>query len=399
MRTETLFYQNMYQQTATATVLDCRRHERGWNVLLDRTVFYPEGGGQYGDRGYIEAVKVLDCFYLDGEICHLCEEPLAVGQAVDLHLDWDLRYRRMQEHSGEHLISGIIHRDFGYDNVGFHMGHEGVTIDYNGVIDAEHLLAIENEANAIIYQNRPIEILYPKPQELSLFSYRSKKEINGPIRLVRVPDCDLCACCGTHVKHTGEIGLIHFTDSISYKGGVRLTLRLGRNALEDYQRKDNALRAISRQLSVPPADCVSRTAQTLERLSDSEQQLLYWQQCYIEERLRATADCDDGTRAASPSHPSSSDCLQLCELDGVDPSLLARIITARQPDHTLIVINHQTEKTLCTIRSEVLPLPALAKQLGQEGLFRGGGRAGQIQGELLCSVAELRQRLIEISQN
>lgn len=389
MRTETLFYQDMYQQSASATVLDCRPHKGGWNVLLDRTVFYPEGGGQYGDRGFIDGVSVLDCFYLDDEICHLCAAPVAIGRTVAIRLDWDLRYRRMQEHSGEHLVSGIIHRDFGYDNVGFHMGHEGVTIDYNGTINAEQLLAIENEANAIIYQNRPIEILYPEPQKRNLFSYRSKKEINGPLRLVRVPDCDLCACCGTHVARTGEIGLIHFTDIITYKGGVRLTLQLGRNALEDYQRKDSALRSISRQLSVPPSDCVSRTAQTLERLSVTEQQLLYWQQRYIEERLHT----------ATTGAPEGVDGLRLCELEGVDSSLLARTLTAHQSAQNLIVVNHQTKKTLCTIRSQHLPLAAIAKQLGQEGLFRGGGRNEQIQGELLCSVADLCRRLAEIRAN
>lgn len=380
-QTEKLFYQDVYLQDTTATVLACEATRDGFAVVLDRTVFYPEGGGQYGDHGRIDEIPVTDCYYQDEVICHLCTRPLPVGKTVRLMLDWDLRYRRMQEHSGEHLISGIIYRDFGYDNVGFHMGSEAVTIDYNGPINADQLLAIEDEANTIIYQNRPIEILYPDDQELSSYQFRSKKELTGKIRLVRVPSCDLCACCGTHVRTTGEIGLIHFTSAIRYKGGVRLTLQLGRNALEDYRRKDNSLKQLSALLNVPMTNCVERTGNLLEKLNTAEQSILLWQQRYIEERLTAAT--------AAGADTSERQQILLCELEAVAPSLLARLITAAPVTQTLVVINKQETAQLCTIRSETLPLADICKALKADGCFRGGGRGSQIQGELLCSVTEL----------
>ena len=255
--TERLYDQNAYISSFEAVVTDCRPYGDGYAVLLDRTAFFPEGGGQSGDSGSIGHVAVRDTQEADGEILHLTDTPCEAGAAYPCHIDFSLRYDRMQNHSGEHIVSGLVHALFGLDNVGFHLGESETTLDFNGVLDREQLDRVEELANEAIWHNLPILCAYPTEEQLASLDYRSKKELSGAVRIVTIEGYDCCACCAPHVARTGEIGLIKLLDFIHYKGGVRIWLAAGRRALHDYRAKYREVSAISRALSVPQEECAA----------------------------------------------------------------------------------------------------------------------------------------------
>lgn len=249
--TEKLYYQDAYQTTFRAKVLDCREEKGAFLVTLDKTCFYPEGGGQPADHGILGGAKVLDVHEKGDVIFHTADKPLEIGTEVEGKIDWARRFDLMQNHSGEHIISGVICGKYGCDNVGFHMGKEAVTIDFNAKITPEELPALEDKANEAIWRNTPFETSYPSKEELAAMEYRSKKELDGQVRIVRAGEYDCCACCGTHVRLAGEIGQIKIIGIQNYKGGTRLELVCGRRALEDYRQKADAAESAGRQLSVP----------------------------------------------------------------------------------------------------------------------------------------------------
>ena len=234
--------------------------------MLDRTCFYPEGGGQPGDTGFLSGVRVTDTHERSDEIVHFCEQPLAEGQTVDGQIDYERRFAFMQLHSGEHILSGVVHRRFGYENVGFHMGADFVTIDFSGMLTPEELSAVEAEANEWVWKNVPIEIAYPDAEALKTIPYRSKKELTGQVRIVTIPGADICACCGTHVSNTGEIGLIKIFSCVKFHDGVRLELLCGRRALAYLSEITEQNRRVSGLLSAKPLE----TAAAVQRLLDAE---------------------------------------------------------------------------------------------------------------------------------
>ncbi len=232
MLTQKLYYENSHTATFTATVLSCTQTQKGYAVTLDATAFYPEGGGQAGDTGRLGTAAVMDTQECGTEILHLCDSPLEVGARVEGVLDYEHRFLRMQQHSGEHIVSGIIHRRYGYHNTGFHMGSQIITIDFDGVIPPQDLPALEAEANRAVWQNLPVRCWYPSPEELPGVPYRTKRALPWPVRIVEVPGFDLCACCGTHVQATGEIGLVKLFSVIPFRGGSRMEMACGQAALD-----------------------------------------------------------------------------------------------------------------------------------------------------------------------
>ena len=266
MATEKLFYQDAHQAQFRATVLSCRPGKHGYDVVLDRTCFYPEGGGQPGDTGTLSGVRVTDTHEVGGEIVHYCDSPLAEGQTVEGTIDYDRRFELMQLHTGEHILSGVIHRRFGYENVGFHMGADFVTIDLSGMLTPEQVQSVEAEANEWIWKNVPVEVSYPDPDTLKTIPYRSKKELTGQVRIVTIPGADICACCGTHVSNTGEIGLLRIFSCVRFHDGVRLELLCGRRALRYLRALTEQNRQVSGLLSAKPLE----TAGAVQRLLDAE---------------------------------------------------------------------------------------------------------------------------------
>lgn len=245
-----LFYENMKIKEFDAVVLSCAPEKNGYVAVLDRTAFFPEGGGQYGDVGWIEGIRVTDTKEKEGKVCHYIEEPLEKGKKVRGKLDWDIRFERMQQHSAEHIISGIVHRRFGYENVGFHLGADYCTMDFNGPITKEQLKEIETEANRAVFADIPVYVRYPDKETLAQMEYRSKIEIEGQVRIIEIPEVDVCACCAPHVSSTGQIGLIKLVDMTNYKGGERISMLSGIRALTDYQKKQESARKIGNLLCV-----------------------------------------------------------------------------------------------------------------------------------------------------
>ena len=285
-----LYYDSAYIKEFEAQVLSCQEGKKGWEITLSATAFYPEGGGQPADTGLLGNVRVTDVHEKDGQVVHYTDGPLPVGEMVRGVIDWDRRFQHMQEHSGEHLVSGLIHQRFGYDNVGFHMGTDEVTIDFNGVLEWGDLMAIEEKANGMIWENLEIYAGFPSPAELAKMDYRSKKELTGDIRIVSIPNGDTCACCGTHVAKTGEIGLVKFLTMIHYKGGVRISLLCGEEAVMDYEKKREELQKISVFLSAKAgktADAVEKLKnelmQTQAKLSETSRKLMKFQADQLKE--------------------------------------------------------------------------------------------------------------------
>lgn len=263
METEKLFYQDTYLKTFTAMVVDCREGGRGYEVVLDRTCFYPEGGGQPGDRGMLNDVPVTDTHERDGQVLHFTEAPLEVGATVTGTIDWDYRFDLMQQHSGEHMVSGVVHRLYGFDNVGFHMGADMITIDFSGILTEEQLLGVEREVNERIWLDSRVKCWYPDPETLKNLPYRSKKELTGDVRIVEFPGADICACCGTHVKRTGEIGLVKLLSVQKFHGGVRVEMLSGRRAY----LYTNDILAQNRQVSQQLSAKVRETAQAVRNMA------------------------------------------------------------------------------------------------------------------------------------
>ena len=225
-----LFYENSHLQEFSARVTGCRQTEKGWLVTLDATAFYPEGGGQACDIGTLGGVNVLDVREKENEILHLCDGALEVGSEVFGKIDWQHRFDLMQQHTGEHIVSGLLHEKFGYHNTGFHVGKNVMEVDFDGPISPEDLAQIERRANEAIWANLPVKCWIPEPEELPSVTYRTKRELPWPVRIVQVPGYDSCACCGIHVAHTGEVGMIKILTCVKFHGGIRLEMVCGNRA-------------------------------------------------------------------------------------------------------------------------------------------------------------------------
>ena len=231
MTTRKLYYEDSHLASFRGKVLSCVKTQAGWEILLDATAFYPEGGGQAADTGTLNHVNVLDTRERGETVVHICDGPLDVGLEVEGNIDYPARFLRMQQHTGEHIVSGLLFQRYGCHNVGFHMGSDIVTIDFDVVIPAEDLPEIEQMANGAVWANLPVKTWYPTQEELPTVAYRSKKALPWPVRIVQVPGFDTCACCGTHVKATGEIGIIKLFSAVNFRGGTRIEMACGSAAL------------------------------------------------------------------------------------------------------------------------------------------------------------------------
>ena len=276
MTTEKLYYIDSHLFDFEATVLDCRETEKGWAVILDRTAFFPEGGGQQADTGFIGAAPVTDVQERGGEILHSCGQALPVGAHLPCRIDREQRLVRMQNHSGEHIVSGLAHKLYGCENVGFHMGEDCMTIDFDRELSWQQLMEVETLANKAVRDNLPVLCSFPEGEALEKLEYRSKLELTENVRIVEIPGIDRCACCAPHVARTGEIGIIKFVEAEKYKGGIRIHAHCGFDALLDYREKNNAAGKISSLLSVKKheiADGVERILSENLRLSAEKAEL------------------------------------------------------------------------------------------------------------------------------
>lgn len=264
METVRLYYEDCNMKSFLATVIGCEQTEKGYLIRLDRTAFYPEGGGQPCDLGKLGDVRVLDVREQGESILHLCDGPLEVGRKVMGMLDWDRRLDLMQQHAGEHIVSGVIHQMFSAHNVGFHMGSDVITIDFDVAIPAHQLPVIEERANTAVFQNLPIRCWYPTPEELPGVTYRSKKELPWPVRIVEIPGYDRCACCGVHVAQTGQIGIIKLLSCVKFHQGVRIEMVCGGRALRLFSEILEQNRQVSQAFSAK----LLETGEAARRMND-----------------------------------------------------------------------------------------------------------------------------------
>lgn len=267
MPTIKLYETNSYIKGFTAMVISCDEKDGFYSVVLDQTAFFAEGGGQPADTGKIENANVLDVQIKDEIVYHKTDKPLQVGETVNCTIDWDTRFSRMQNHSAEHLVSGIIHNLYGYNNVGFHLNDSLVTLDCDGPLTEEDIKRIELEANKAIYLNKKINILFPLADELANYDYRSKLDITENVRLVQIEDYDLCACCAPHVASSGEIGVIKIRSFIPYKKGTRIEMVAGLLAFNDYCNIHNSTKAIMNLLSAKREDIFTASERVYNELN------------------------------------------------------------------------------------------------------------------------------------
>ena len=267
--TRKLYDENAYTVTFTAKVLSCE----GNAVVLDATAFVPEGGGQAPDKGTLNGIPVTDVQISGGIITHICTSPLPVGETVEGVIDWKTRFDRMQQHSGEHILSGIVHAMKGYDNVGFHMGADFTTVDFSGKLTDEEISEIQKKANEAVTENRPIRAWYPAEEELPHLPYRSKKELTEAVRLVEIENTDLCACCAPHVRSTAEVCPIVILSREVIHGGTRLTMLCGSRAMEHISAVLEQNKTVSAALSAKPLETAAAVRRMAEELGNTKFQL------------------------------------------------------------------------------------------------------------------------------
>lgn len=359
-----------------AVVTACEPREGGWAVALDRTAFCPEGGGQASDVGTLNEAAVTDVQRTPAGIRHYTDRPFAVGETVHGELDWDRRFRHLQNHTGEHIVSGMVHAMFGLDNVGFHLGAEDVTMDFNGELTREQLLEVERRANEVVFANLPVWITYPTPEELPGLRYRSKLDLTEDVRLVHIGNVDVCACCVPHVMRTGEVGLIKLLDFMRFRGGIRLHIKCGRDALTDYNVKYRNIQQISALFSAKQHE----TAEVAEQFYQQLQQ-----EKYVVAQLKKEL-----AHAKAQNLPETPDCL--CIFEDGEPDTLREIVNIGMTKCGKIcgVFCGDEEKGYKYILgSRTVNLRNEAKNFNRALNGRGGGRPEMIQGSVAASRSEI----------
>ena len=367
--TEKLYYSNSYGTTFEGIVRSCEKSKKGYYIVLDQTLFYPEGGGQPGDTGSLGNAMVLDTHEKNGEILHETNAPLEVGEKVIGEIDWPHRFDLMQNHSGEHILSGVICKKYNCDNVGFHMGRERITIDFNAQIPKVDLPLLENMANKAIWENTPIEISYPAKEELDKLSYRSKIELSGEVRIVQAGDYDCCACCGTHVRLAGEIGMIKIVGAQNYKGGTRLEILCGKRALAYYQGIQEAASEVGKALSVQ----AEQIKQGVEKILEEREQLLQEGKKWKWEAFKSRIE----------KLPSEAENCFIFEegLSGKDMTSLADLAVEKTGGRAMVMTWGGGGAAFVLV-SRRMDAKALSEELKQVFDCKGGGKADAIQGKL-----------------
>lgn len=386
MVTEKLFYIDSYINEFDATVLSCIKSVDCWEIILDKTAFFPEGGGQKADIGFIGTVSVFDVQEADGKIIHYAKNEVEIGKEYHCSIDWDIRFSRMQQHSGEHIISGIVNSIYGYDNVGFHMENDYVTIDFNGELDRSQLDDIEDKANKAIYKNYNIKCFFPDENELDKIQYRSKLELTENVRLVEIENIDLCACCAPHVKRIGEIGLIKILDFMRHRGGVRLTVKSGFDALKDYRNKYTSVHEISNLLSSKQEEITSSVERIMGDIDN-----LYRE--YHSFKLSVAED-------AKTLLKIKDDCAYLISTN-FDADMMRHVANYGMENNLLcIVFSGDDENGYSYIACSLsLDMKQVAKAINTSLNGRGGGRDTMIQGKVSSNKDEIINFVNSVSFN
>ena len=377
MGTRKLYYEDCHLSVFPARVLACVKSEKGYLITLDQTAFYPEGGGQPCDLGTLGGVPVLDVQEQGENVVHLCAQPLEPGAQVEGVLDYERRFDLMQQHSGEHIVSGVIHRKYGYHNVGFHMGSDVITIDFDGMIPADALPVIEAEVNAAVWKNLPLHIWYPSEAELPTVGYRTKRALPWPVRIVEVPGYDKCACCGVHVAATGEIGLVKIFSCVKFHQGVRLEMACGKRAL-DYL---SAVYEENRQVSQAFSAKILETGAAARRMNET----------LAAEKYRSTGLQKRIFTQIAGGYTDAGNVLHFEEdVDPVGVRELADGIAGVCGGCAAVFSGTEERGYSFCLAARQGDLRELGKQMTQALKGRGGGKPGMIQGSVSASGGEIQ---------
>ena len=377
--TEKLYYADSFLTEFTARALSCEKTKNGWEVQLDRTAFYPEGGGQPSDHGTLGGAAVSDVRERDGVIYHTCDRALEVGSQAAGTIDFQRRFDFMQQHSGEHIVSGILCGRFHCDNVGFHIGHELVTIDFNAVLTAEDVQEVELLANQYIWEDHPIHVSWPSQAELDDLRYRSKKALSGAVRIVTWPEADCCACCGTHVRSSGQVGCVKLISCQKFREGVRIEMAAGGRALAYCNAIAQQNSQVSQLLSAKP----TATAAAVERV----QKELYT----LRGRVTALEESDFARKAQL--YAGAGDVL-LVE-GAMSAESIRKLCTAVQESAggRCAVFAGGDGMYQYAVSQPDGDLRALAKEINAALNGRGGGKPGFIQGSVQAGAADIQRVL------
>ncbi len=381
--TERLFEKDAYCRSFDANVISCEEKDGFYYVVLDKTAFFPEGGGQAPDKGTINGANVLDVQEKDGIVYHKTEKAFVAGEKAQGELDWELRFSRMQSHSGEHIVSGVVHSLFGYDNVGFHMSEKTMTVDFSGPLTAEDIARVELESNKAVYRNAKIVASYPTKDELESIDYRSKIEARDGIRLITIEGIDCCACCAPHPAFTGEIGVIKIIDSCPHKKGTRIEMVAGVNAFLDYSALHSSVKAVMNLLSAK-RDSIAESVEKLQETANN----LKSENSKISKKL-ALASLNpvavNGCAYAICENMSYDD-LRECANNLIENGTRKCILLSKVDENSYIYVVSSAENDVRSIVSV----------LNSQFSGKGGGKDNYAQGKL---TAQSVQRLVEVAEN
>lgn len=367
--TERLYETDSYCREFSAKVLSCNEVDGFFNIILDRTAFFPEGGGQAADKGSLEDVEVLDVQIENGIVFHKTEKPFSEGSTVKGCIDWDLRFQRMQSHSGEHIVSGIIHSIFGYSNVGFHMSEASMTVDLSGPLTPEDIARVELEANRAVYKNMPITAIYPSVEELEKISYRSKIDISEGTRIVTIGDVDCCACCAPHVANTGEIGLIKILDFAPHRGGTRIEMIAGINAYNDYLAISNSNKALMKMFSASRYDVADAAVKQSELLQNLKSENMKMSRELALFRINPEKI---GNIELSITESLSYDDLRYCANSYIENGSGICVFLSKAGDGNYLYV----------VSSKESDIRGLVKSINEEFNGKGGGKPDYAQGRI-----------------
>ncbi len=373
-----LYDSDSYIKEFTATVVDSYKKADGYFTILDATAFFPEAGGQGSDTGYLNDVKVYDVQIDNGIIYHYTTEAFNKGQVVTGRLDFERRFDFMQQHSAEHIVSGIANRLFGCENVGFHLGEDIVTFDFDKFLTPEQLLKIEELANEAVFSNKPFRTYYPDAKALETLSYRSKGELEGEVRIVEIEDTDICACCAPHVKFAGEIGIIKLLHTERLRGGIRIELKAGSRALNDYRIKNDNTYNISKLLCVKQEETASAVDRLLTQISELKYSLNGIKKQIIDQKVESFNSENEVTAIFEPE-------LDVKALQGFADALYKKASGIRA------VFSENDNGFAFAMCGKAERLDCLFAEFKKKFSVRGGGRNGMVQGTVFAVREELER--------
>lgn len=376
--TEKLYYENAYIKDFSARVISCEKIEDRYLTVLDKTAFFPEEGGQYSDKGTLEGIRVFNVTEKDGIIYHHTEAPIETDKEVRGSIDFAERYEKMQCHTAEHILSGLIHKIFGLDNVGFHLGQDDVTMDISKPLTREELEKIEALANEAVYKNVEVSAVYPSPEELSSYTYRSKLDITENVRIINIGEYDSCACCAPHVMRTGEVGTVMILDCEKLRGGMRIHIAAGYRAYRIYTQMYKNLSEISHALSVPRLECATAVKKTLSDFEELKGAYKISRASYFE-READLVPKTNGNLICTYSDASFDELRALANKAVSKVSGMLVLLSGKDGEYKYLIASKSTD-----LRVEV-------KKINAALCGKGGGSSVMVQGSMSACLTEIEK--------